>query len=97
MDKHNWDYYENQYCVNRIFECFVLNRDYDYQSLLDELYIHFDTRIKKESLKMFFSNIKYLLNQKKIPNSLYIGELRNVSLTAKYAFEIALKRYKINI
>lgn len=95
MVEHDWDYYEVQYCIDRIFESFVINREYDYEILLDKLYIHFDMKIKKGSLKMFFSNVKYLFNQNNIPNTLMISELKNASLTAKAAFEIALKKYNI--
>lgn len=93
MDRHKWSYEEVQYCIERIFENFVLNEEYEYEKLLNELYIHFDTKIKKSSLKMFFSNIKHLFNQNKVPNTLMICELKNVSLDARTAFNIAMKKY----
>lgn len=95
MKDHNWTYYEVQYCIDRIFESFVINREYDYEILMDKLYIHFDMKIKKGSLRMFFSNIKYLFNQHNIPNTLMIAELKNASLTARECFEIALKKHNI--
>lgn len=93
MDRHKWDYNEVQYCIERIYENFVLNEEYEYEKLLNELYIHFDTKIKKSSLRMFFSNIKHLFNQNKVPNTLMIRELKNVSLDARMAFNNAMKKY----
>lgn len=95
MGKHSWDDIEVLYCVDRVFETFVINRQYDYDELLDELYIHFEMQIKKSSLKMFLSNMKYLFNEYKIPNTLMISPLKNASLTAKAAFNIALEKYNI--
>lgn len=93
MKEHDWDYEENQYCVDRIFEYFVMNRQYDYEILLDELYVHFDMKIKRTSLKMFLSNVKHLFNEYNIPNTLEIAELTNISFNTKYAFSVAMKKF----
>lgn len=90
---HNWTYDEVQYCVDEIIKTFVVNKEYNYEVLLDKLFIHFDMKIKKGSLKMFFSNIKYLLNKYNIQNTLSIAELKNVSQNAVFAFNAVLKKY----
>ena len=95
---HNWTYEEVEYCTEEIFKSFVVNREYDYEILLDKLFIHFDMKIKKGSLKMFLQDIKYLFQKHNIPNTLTISPLTNASSTQVLAFNNMLKKYaKIKI
>ena len=96
---HNWTYEEVEYCTEELFKSFVINREYDYEILLDKLFIHFDMKIKKESLKMFFQDQKHLFQQNNVPNTLTISPLTNASSTHKLAFNNMLNKYakmKIN-
>ena len=93
MEKHHWTYEENEYCVEQAFENFLLKREYDYDSVINNLYIHFDGEIKRGSLKMKLQNIKYLFNKYNVPNTLFISELDNVSADNEYAFMVACKKY----
>ena len=98
MEIHHWTYYENEYCVEQAFENFVLKKEFDYKSVINKLYIHFDGTIKKSSLKMKLQNIKYLFNKYNFPNTLFISELDNVSEDNEYAFVAVCKKYsKISI
>lgn len=91
---HDWSYEEVEYCAEEIFKSFVINRDYDYEILLDKLYIHFDMKIQKGSLKMFFSNQKGLFIENKIHNTLMISPLSNSSLSHRVAFKKLIEKYK---
>lgn len=93
---HNWTYEEVYYCTKRIVECFVINRELDYNILLDELFIYFDMKIKKGSLKMFFSNTKHLFTMYNIPNTLTISELTNYSQMEHAALIELLQEYNKN-
>ena len=91
--KHDWSYDEILYCTNEIFNSFVLNRETDYEILIDKLFIHFDMKIEKGSLRMFFSNQKNLFTKNNVPNTLTIAPLTNASSQHVIAFNALLKIY----
>ena len=91
--KHYWTYEENELCVEEIFKNFVIDGKYDYETVITKLYNHFNGRIKKSSIKMKLQNIKYLLNQYNIPNTLTIAALQNVSKVNVAAFFAVAKKY----
>lgn len=92
-EKHNWTYEENEYCVEEVFKHFVINKEYDFETVITKLYIHFEGEIKKSSIKMKLQNIKYMLNTYNIPNTLLITPLQNVSEDNKYSFFVMVKKY----
>ena len=92
-DKHDWTYEEVLYCTNEIFNSFVLNRELDYQILLDKLYFYFNMKIDKGSLKMFFSNQKHLFIENNVPNTLFIAPLTNASAQHVIIFNALVKGY----
>ena len=93
MKKHDWSYDEVFYCTNEIFNSFVLNRELDYEILLEKLFFHFDMKIEKGSLKMFFSNQKHLFIKNNVPNTLIVSPLSNASSQHVIAFNSLLKVY----
>jgi len=96
--KHNWTYEEVEYCTEELFKSFVVNRELDYEILLDKLFIHFDMKIKKGSLKMFFQDQKHLFLINNVPNTLTISPLTNASSTHIQAFNKMFNKYaKIKI
>lgn len=93
QQKHNWNYSENEYCVEEVFKNFVINTEYDYETIITKLFIHFNGTIKRSSIKMKLQNIKWLLIQYNIPNTLMIKPLQNVSNDNVLAFFAAVKKY----
>lgn len=92
-EKHAWTYSENEHCVEEVFKNFVIGKEYDFETVITKLYIHFDGEIKKSSIKMKLQNIKYLLNTYNVPNTLMIAALENTSEDNKYAFFVIAKKY----
>lgn len=90
---HNWTYSENEYCVEEVFKNFVIDKEYDYETIITKLFIHFDGAIKKSSIKMKLQNIKWLLIQYNIPNTLMIKPLQNASEDNVFAFFTMIKKY----
>ena len=93
MSKHIWNYAENEYCVEEAFKNFVINREYDVEFFITKMYIHFDGKISKSSIKMKLQNIKYLLILYNVPNTLALAPLEHVAEDNKYAFFAAAKKY----
>lgn len=91
--QHNWTYSENEHCVEEVIKNFVINKEYDYETIITRLFIHFDGIIKKSSIKMKLQNIKWLLIQYNIPNTLMIAPLQNISQDNIYAFFAIIKKY----
>lgn len=91
--KHFWTYEENEYCVEEIFKNFVADKRYDCDEVINRIYIHFDGKIKKPSIRMKLQNIKYLFNEFNIPNTLTIAALQNVSQDNLYAFLSVAKKF----
>ncbi len=81
------------HCVDEVFKHFVINKEYDFETVITKLYIHFEGEIKKSSIKMKLQNIKYMLNTYNIPNTLLITPLQNVSEDNKYSFFVMVKKY----
>lgn len=90
---HSWTYEENEHCVEEVFKNFVVNKEFDYETIITKLYIHFDGEIKKSSIKMKLQNIKYLLNTYSVPNTLMIAALENASEDNIHAFLVIAKKY----
>lgn len=93
--KHSWTYEENEYCVEEVFKNFVIGDEYDFETLITKLYIHFDGEIKKSSIKMKLQNIKYLLIMYNVPNTLTVAALENASEDNEYAFFVIAKKYNM--
>ena len=54
---HKWTYSENEHCVEEAFKNFVIGKEYDFETLITKLYIHFDGEIKKSSIKMKYNKL----------------------------------------
>lgn len=93
MSKHIWNYAENEYCIEEVFKNFVINSEYEVATVITTIYIHFDGKISKSSIKMKLQNIKYLLTLCNIPNTLALAPLENASEDNKYAFFAVAKKY----
>lgn len=93
MKRHQWSYEENEYCVEEVFKNFVINKEYDYNTVITKIYIHFNGALKRSSIKMKLQNIKWLLIQYNIPNTLVLKPLENASDDNLYAFFAVLKKY----
>ena len=91
--QHVWSYAENEYCVEEVFKNFVIDNEYDYETVIFRIYIHFDGDIKKSSIKMKLQNIKFLLTKYNIPNTLMLASLENVAYDNELAFLIIAKKY----
>ncbi len=93
QQKHIWTYSENEYCVEEVFKNFVINKEYDNEAIINKLYIHFNGEIKKPSIFKKLQNIKWLLIQYNIPNTLMLKPLEHVSEDNFYAFFATIKKY----
>lgn len=93
--KHRWTYEENEYCVEEVFTNFVLNREYNFDSVVKKIFIHFDEEIKRSSIMMKLANIKYLLEQYNVSNTLMVKPLEHVSQDNIDAFFTVAKKYNM--
>lgn len=91
--KHSWNREENEYCVEEVFKNFVIGKEYDYETVIFDIYLHFNQSIKMSSIRMKFQNIKHLLNTYQIPNTLSIAPLNHSSVDNEYAFFAIVKKY----
>lgn len=89
--RHIWTLNENQYCVDVVIEHFVLDNWHELKRLTDDLYIHFEKEISYNSIKMKLQNIKYLLEEYKVKNSLLLRPLSNYSQDNLIAFLKAIQ------
>lgn len=94
--RHSWTYEENLICTEEAIKQFVINQDMDYEDVISTLYIRLDLQIKKGSIKMKLSNIKYLFEKYKIKNTLMIAPLNNASEDNEMALRQLMRRYNIN-
>lgn len=90
---HNWTYNENEACVGQAFKSFVIERDYDYEFVINKLYYHFEGAITKGSIRMKLQNIKFLFNKYNIPNTLCLTALSEFSYDNELAFIAICKKY----
>ena len=93
MTNHSWTYQENEFCVEQAFKSFVIERDYDYEFVINKLYHHFEGAITKGSIRMKLQNIKYLFNKFNVPNTLTLTALYEVSSYNEQAFTAICKKY----
>lgn len=95
--KHQWTFSENVYCVEVVFENFVIKKYHLLNSVIEEIYRNFNGAIKKSSIIMKLQNIKTLLNEYKIENTLNIAPLGHVSADNQIAFEKVYEKYEDKI
>ena len=93
--KHRWTFEENVICTEEAIKRFVINHELDYEDVVSVLYIRLDLKIKKGSIKMKLSNIKYLFEKYKIKNSLMIAPLNNASEDNEIALFQLMRKYNI--
>lgn len=87
--KHTWTFEEDLYCCETCIQRFVVERStMTIPELLTELSIHCPD-ISVRSLRMKISNIKQLLEENELENTLPIKPLGNYSQQNKRAFDIA--------
>lgn len=87
-EKHCWTYEENINFVKYIRDHFVDNNSgLNIDDAVNELYEINCGKIKKSSIKMKIQNIKTLLEDHAIKNTLYCSPLRNYSQDNLSAFK----------
>ena len=93
--KHQWTYAENLYCVEVAFENFVVKKyTAMFNPVVEEIYRNFNGQIKRASVVMKLQNIKALLTEYHVDNTLTLRELENVSSDNRKAFLVVLERYQ---
>ena len=90
---HHWTYLENDICVKMVFYNFVYHRYQDVSGVVDDIYEYLNCAIKQSSIHMKLSNIKYLLIEEGIQNSLSVKPLSQVSDDCRRAFKRAYAKY----
>ena len=95
--KHQWTFSENVYCVEVVFENFVLKKYHLLTAVIEEIYRNFNGEIKKASIAMKLQNIKTLLNEYKIENTLEIAPLEHISTDNRNAFVFVYEKYQTKI
>ena len=92
---HRWTYDEDRYCCEKYIECYVISKsELSASEFVRELSFEL-TEIKPTSLRMKVQNIKQILIEKQISDSLKISPSANYSLQNLLAMESILKQYKI--
>lgn len=95
--KHKWTYAENLYCVEMVFKNFVVKKyTAMFNPVVEEIYRNFNGQIERASIKMKLQNIKTLLNEYQVENTLALQALKNVSSDNRKAFLSVLEKYQTN-
>lgn len=94
--KHKWTYEEDEFCVRMVFYNYVQYKYHDVSGVVAEIYEHLKCVIKSSSIHMKLSNIKHLLNEEHITNSLSVKPLSQASSQCRKAFERVYAEFKKN-
>ena len=90
-EKHRWTIAEDEYCCKRYIEEYVIKKSNMEMRSFTKLLSKELPEIKESSLKMKITNIKQLLMDMGIDDSLNVKPLKNYSTQNKRAMEKALK------
>ena len=93
---HNWTYEEDEFCVRMVFYNYVQYKYHDVSGVVAEIYEHLKCVIKSSSIHMKLSNIKHLLSEEHITNSLSVKPLSQASSQCRKAFERVYAEFKKN-
>jgi hypothetical protein len=78
MKKETWSEYENKLCCKICVEHYVVNKyPFQLEKLLTKLS---EINKKKDSIRMKIQNIKFILDDMGIENTLEIAPLKNASM-----------------
>lgn len=92
-NRHRWSFEEDAYCSEICVEYFVLKKsDISVGALIEELSDRFPC-ILPNSLKMKVQNIKQILDEEGIENSLNVRPLSNYSQQNRRAMDTVLKKH----
>ena len=95
--KHSWSYDENKYCCEKYFNYFVINKfEISASNFINELCLEMPD-ISYGSMRMKVQNIKQILFEKGIKDSLKIKPLCNYSTDNFKALENVLIEYNFKI
>lgn len=90
--KHRWSLEEDTYCCETCVKYYVAEKsNMPVEVLVKELSEHFPN-ISTTSLRMKIQNIKQILEEEGIENSLHIGPLSNYSQQNKKAMQNVLRK-----
>lgn len=93
--KHKWTKEENEYCCRRYIEQYVINKSSMKASEFSRVLEKEIVTISAGSIKMKLQNIKQILIEFRIEDSLKITPLDQYSIQNKEAMEKVLKEMKI--
>lgn len=93
-EKHRWTLVEDEYCCKRYVEEYVIRKSNMDMSSFARLLSKELPEIKEGSLKMKITNIKQILMDMGIEDSLEVKPLKNYSRQNKKAMEKGLKDIK---
>ena len=94
-EKHRWSFEEDRYCCEKYIERYVVsNSDLSASDFVRELSSKL-MEIKPTSLRMKVQNIKQILIEKQISDSLKISPSANYSKQNLVAMDSILKQYNL--
>ena len=93
--KHRWSFEEDRYCCEKYIEFYVIQKSDTSASDFVRILASALGDIKPTSLRMKVQNIKQIMIEKHIPNSLQISPSANYSKQNLSALEIVLAEYNI--